>query len=726
MNNLRKILLDHPKTVLSSGVILLVAAGLFGLSLFGLLTTDDEIFFASGTSSQEVNQTLKDKFGVSEKSAVLLFESKDEKHKVASPEYGAEVQRLLGKIPGAKSTTYYQTGSEQFVSKDGYDTYAVVNFDEKDSKKNYETVASAMNNMSSDTLKVSAGGMLMGAEQTQEQAKIDLTMAELISLPLLALLLFFFFRSPIATSIPLVMSLLTIAGALAIARLVHMFMPVDTYTLNVITILGVGLSVDYSLLSVNRFREELSNGKSVREAAEMTIKTSSRTVLFSGLTVIVCLLALLLFPIGFMQAVSIGGAAAVIVAVLISTLLIPPALVVIGKNIDKWAIKRRSTRKKNGWQSVAENVTKRPVAALLFGVLVIGLFVWPLKEVKPTTFGWRTLASNSSSYYVGKQMEENFELKSPSLTAVVDFGHKPTVSELCQLSSKISSYQQVDNVLGAYALAPEMDCATVAQASAYGMLPPQVVVMADQYVKDNTAKIDIVTHGEAGSTEVNGLIKELRGTDFEGKSIGVAGIAALSHDTHEAYAKWTPIALGVIAVAMIILLSILLGSLVIPVQAIIINSLALFISLGVIVMLFQFGWGTNILHHTPMLGLEPAIPILIGVIAFGLSMDYAVFLYSRMHEIYEKTGDSQKSIVEGVAKTGPIITAAAVVLFVVVAAFATSRISIMQQIGIGLSIAVLVDAFFVRIFFVPAVMELFGKKSWWAPKWLKKFVIRHE
>lgn len=718
--------MSRPKTVLITGVLLLVAAGVYGLGLFNELKTDDEIFFAQNTSSQEVNNTLKEKFGTAEKSAVVLFESKSDKYEVKSPEYAAEAQRLLEKIPGAKATTFYQTGSDQFISKDGFDTYAVVSFDEKDSKKNYETMIDALPDMTSDDLKVSAGGMLMGGEQTQEQAKADLTMAEIISLPLLAVLLFLFFRSPVATAVPLSMSLLTIAGALAIARLVHIFMPVDTYTLNVITILGIGLSVDYSLLSINRFREELAAGKTVRQAVQTTVGTSSRTILFSGLTVIVCLLALLLFPIGFMQAVSIGGTAAVVVAVLISTILIPPALMVIGENINKWSIKRRVSKKKSGWQAVAESVVKRPVLALAFGVLVIGLFVWPLKDIKATTFSWRTLSSTSSSYYVGEQMDKNFSLKTPSLTAVVDFGHKPTVSELCGLSSKISSYEEVDGILGAYSPMEGLDCDALYKMNEFGKLPEQMSLLASQYTKDNVAKVDIITHGEAGSAEVNNLIRQLRNDEFRGSSIGVTGLAALSHDTHNAYAKYTPVALAVIALAMIVLLSVLLGSVIIPLQAIVINSLALLISLGVIVMLFQYGWGTDILHHTPMLGLEPAIPILIGVIAFGLSMDYAVFLYSRMHEIYDKTDDPKRAIVEGVTKTGPIITAAAVVLFVVVAAFATSRISIMQQIGIGLSVAVLVDAFFVRIFFVPAIMKLFGKVSWWAPKWLKKMTIKHD
>lgn len=726
MNKLREVLLERPKTVVITGVLSLLIAGLFGAGLFSSLATGDEVFFASGTPSQAVNDQLKDKFGVDERSAVLLFESKNKQHAVTSPEYATEVSRLLDEIPDAKITSYYQTGSDQFISKDGFDTYAVVSFEEKDTKKNYQTVMTAVNGMSSDQLKVSAGGLLIGVEDTQEQAKKDLTIAEIISLPILAVLLLLFFRSPVAAAVPLGMSLLTIAGALAIARVVHAFLPVDTYTLNVITILGVGLSVDYSLLSINRFREELAAGRSVKKAAEITIKTAGKTILFSGLTVIVCLLSLLLFPIGFMQAVSVGGTSAVMVAILISTLLIPSALVLLGKNINKWSLKHRTIKKKSKWQAVAELVTRHPARALLGGLAVIGLFVWPLGDAQTTTFSWRTLSSQSPSYYVGKQMEENFSLKTPSLTVMVDFGHEPNVGELCKLSEYLKAHNQVDSVIGAYSPQPQMSCEAMAMAESVKALPPQLTTLAQQYVKGSTATVDLIVHDSAGSKPANDLVRTLRDSKFGGHEMGVAGVAALTYDTHEAYGRWLPVVLAVIAAAMIVLLSLLLGSVVLPIQAIAINSLALLISLGVLVMLFQYGWATSVLHHSPTLGFEPAIPILICVIAFGLSMDYAVFLYSRMHEIYDETGDPDRAIVEGVTKTGPIITAAAIVLFVVVAAFITSRIAVMQQIGVGLAVAVLIDAFFVRIFFVPAVMKLFGKNSWWAPKWLKKLTIRHD
>jgi RND superfamily putative drug exporter len=250
------------------------------------------------------------------------------------------------------------------------DTYVAVTV-EGTTDEQFKALTEFAETAQSDLVKISVGGMLVGKHQTMSQVKDDLAQAELISLPILAVLLFFFFRSPVAAAIPLVLSILTILGSLAVARLVGLFVSIDTYTLNVITILSVGLSVDYSLLAVNRFREELDQGLLPHDAAKKTLKTAARTIVFSGATVIICLLALLFFPVGFMRSVSIGGAAAVLVAVVISTVLLPPALKLMGGVINKWSLKRNVSVK--GWTWLATSVTKRPIIALLAGVVVIGV-----------------------------------------------------------------------------------------------------------------------------------------------------------------------------------------------------------------------------------------------------------------------------------------------------------------------------------------------------------------
>jgi RND superfamily putative drug exporter len=249
---------------------------------------------------------------------------------------------------------------------------------------------------------------------------------------------------------------------------------------------------------------------------------------------------------------------------------------------------------------------------------------------------------------------------------------------------------------------------------------------AKQFIAGKTVRYDIVSEYGASDNRTFDLVTALRNKSIDGVTTEVTGTSALSKDTLSTYIQWMPVAGTLIAIAMLMVLSILLGSFVIPLQAIVINSFPLLISIASLVAVFQFGWATSLLNTVTTGGFDPSIPILIVVMAFGLSMDYAVFLYSRIHEIYDQKQDVTTSIIEGVAKTGPIISAAALLMFVVVAAFGLSHVALIQQVGIGLGVAVLVDAFFVRIFFVPAIMKLFGGLSWWGPKWLKKLTIKHE
>lgn len=729
---MRKFLVRRASVVLFFGVAILILGGWFGLGLFKNLGGANDNFFADDTPAAQTNAEVRRIFGDGEaEQIIVLFESKNRSGDVTSTAYAAEATKLLDKL-GAKSIhSYYTTGADQFVSRDKRDTYAVVALD-GDKTTQYDTATAFAKDARSDVFDVSLGGSLVGQQQTQEQAKTDLEHAELISLPILALLLFWFFRSPIAAAVPLVMSGLTIAGALAVARLIHYVVPIDTYTLNVITILGVGLSIDYSLLMVNRFRDELHAKKAPDVAAEKTQQTAGRTVFFSGLTVMVCLLSLLLFPVGFMKSVSIGGAASVAVAVFISVVLLPPALKLMGKTIDKWSIKQHKTLSK-GWHRLAVAVTKRPVMFLIAGIVGIAALVWPVKDFAVKSFDWHVLPSNQSAYHVGKVMDERFAVKAPTVTILAHFDRSPSVAQVCQLAQTAQNIDGVESVQGAYVpTVGQPDCAALPYVlEGLKMQSPELAAVAAkqaaQYVKGNYAVLHVVSQYDPNDGLTKTLLDRIRNASYgDGVTLRLSGEATRSQETMDVYVRLIPVAVMVVVLAMVVVLSLSLGSFVIPLQAVIVNSLALFISLGVLIMVFQYGWLANVLHMNVSGGFGLSIPILIFVIAFGLSMDYAVFLYSRIHELYDTSGDAHQAIVEGVAKTGPIITSAALLMFVVVASFALSHIAIIQQIGLGLAVAVLVDAFFVRIVFVPAVMQLFGRASWWGPVWLKRITIKHE
>ena len=733
MTSITHFLTKYAKTTVILGVILLLGAGIYGSGLFKTLKSGDN-FYANNTQSQAAQDKLLQLYGKSDTNAVIvLLEKKpgvsiDIKSSVAA----TEANRILKNLDINATQSYYSTHQDSFISTDSSTTFAVVNLSGSDDNAKYTQATEFAKNTKSDVFNISIGGGLVGRNQTQDQVKVDLTRAELISLPILAILLFLFFRSPVAAALPLSMSILTIAGGLAVARLVDTLVVVDTYSLNVITILGVGLSIDYCLLAVNRFREELARGETVEMAVTRTARTAGRTIFFSGLTVAICLLALLLFPVGFMHSVAIGGAAAVGVAVIISTLLLPSALRLVGKNIDKWHIGKKKVATRNNWGRAATFVTRHPIFSIISGLMIIGLFVWPVFSFKTEVFDWHVLPNNQSAYHVGQVLQDKFTTNTPSITILANFGHAPTPAEICTLTNEIKAVVDVKAVDTAYAQIGDLSsCNSAGLAlAAIAHQSPQTLQYiegyAAKYIKDTYVRVDVTSKYDVSDNRTFTLAETLRSDKFTGVATEVTGTSMLSKDTLDAYTKWLPIVGGIIALAMVIILSLLLGSFVIPFQAIIINSLSLLIALGVLVVVFQFGWGASLLHTVITGGFEPSIPILAVVMAFGLSMDYAVFLYSRIHEVYDLKNDVTISIVEGVSKTGPIISAAAVLMFVVVSAFGLSHVVLIQQIGVGLGIAVLVDAFFVRIFFVPAVMKLFGRFSWAAPKWLKKITIKHE
>lgn len=726
MKWLRSIPVRYPKITLAAGIILLILAGVYGLGIFPKLTSNDNSFNAIGTESDQVDTQVKRDFDSGTNSSYILFEPKDNSLRVTDPTYASEVGRLLANLGPKTQATYYDTGAPSMLSHDGTKTYAVVTMD-GDSTAQATKLINFMDNTKSDKLTVKVGGTIIGEQQAIEQTRHDLELAELISLPIVAVLLLIFFRSVAAAAVPLVMAFLTICGALAVAHIIQQFTKIDTYTINIITILGLGLSVDYSLLAVNRFREELARGLHRDEAARITSRTAGRTIMFSAFTVIICILSLLIFPVGFMHSIAIGGASAVLVAMLVSLALIPALFALLGHNIDRWKLPLPTSKRPDSiWRHVAAFGVKRPIMTLLAGTIVVGAFAWPLLHVKSAEFDYRALPNNSSAYAVGKTLANEFEAKAPSITVLATYDHTPSVKDMCQTASILQSLKSVSSIMAPYTPANGATCDQLAQDDTYHMLPPELTAVSTPRIHENVTKIDITPSGSATDQSTIDLIRALRSRHDTGIMYQVGGMAALSEDALRSYAKYAPYAILIIAITMLIVLTLSLGSVVIPLQSIIINSLGLLIAIGSLVILYQFGWLSSLIHQTVFTGLNPSMPILICVIAFGLSMDYAVFLYSRMHEVYEKTGDANRAILEGVEKTGPIITAAALVFFAVVAAFTLSKISMMQQIGFGLAVAVMVDAFVIRILFVPAVMRLFGKASWYAPSWIKRLVIRHE
>ena len=730
----KEVTTQHPWRVIAAATLLLGVSIWYGLGLFDSLKTSDN-FTANGTESMQAKIEMERAFGASPSTEIILFERKDSSlGRADSAAYQAEVARILTPLQGevVSITTYATQGSQDFISNDGTMTYAAIE-GKGTNKEIYTTLSNFAAQADQSKLGLSIGGTAATLQQTTDRVAEDLARAELITFPVLLVLLLLFFGSGVAALVPLGMSLVTIAGAFALTRLVGGIIPVDHYAVNVITILGIGLSIDYALLSVNRFREELHHG-SVARAVRIVIDTSGRTIFFSAITVIACILSLLVFPLDFLHSVAIGGASAILIAMAFTVLVLPAILMVLGKNIDAWHlpfIKRKGSGESRLWTRMAKVTTLHPVVTILVAGVLIAASLIPLGQFKlaGTMADYQYLVRGSSSRSVGEAMANEFTVQSPNITGVLTGLDGTTSAERLQLACDITAdIQAMPHVTKVVSAAPltSMTCAQLQVMYAGNMLPGQLSALVQDTMTDDALRFSVVIDAEVGTKEADEALLAIRDIAPAKGGWFVGGMQGYAYDTNQMYAEGIPVALGIIAVSMIVLLSVLLASLVIPLQAVLINALSLAISFAALVGVFQLGWLDSVTGWGTVDGIVMTPIVLIAAIAFGLAMDYSVFLYSRMYEVHQKTDDPLKAVRQGIIKTGPIISAAALMVFVVVVAFAFSGVVIMQMIGIGLGVAVLVDAFFVRLLLVPSIMALMGRASWYAPRWLKKIQIRHE
>lgn len=693
----------HGRATLVTSIVALGVAGFYGLGVFGNLSHDDADFSDKSSQSYAAFEEINKKFGDSQADLILLFEPKNGK-KIDDPAVKTEVASLVQKAPsGLDITTFYETNSEQLVSKDRTQTFASVVVKEGDANK----IIDELRALESDTVTTYVGGTKAIQHDVNHQVETDLVKAETLSFAILAILLVIVFRSFVAAALPLLLGGVAILGAFFVTNVLTEFVVISNYAINVIIMIGLGLAIDYSLFVVGRFREELRTGASVPDALTTTMMTAGRTVFFSGLTVILSLLSLLVFPLSFLHSMGIGGSAAVFVAMIAALVILPAMLRVLGHKVnalsfgsakrDREAAKKGETvdESQSFWYKTGRIFMRRSFASIV-AVLAVLLFMGA--PFLHATFGlpdYRSLPDGSEAKLVAQRLTNDFDVQASPIQVVVTMdGDAATTENLGRLADYTRELEKLDDT--------------------------EKVLVTN--IAGNAALISVQYEGTPESSAAQNLVTTIRGQQApQNASVLVGGQPAQLHDLLKTLAHYIPIGLGVIVVTLFILLFLMLGSIVIPIKAILMNILSLSTAYGAMVFIFQDGNLTGgLLGLTQTGSLDATMPVLIFAVAFGLSMDYSVFLYSRIKEHYDKTGDNEAAVLHGLQKTGSIITSASLLLFVVVAAFATARVPLMQQIGVGLALTVLVDAFIVRMILVPALMKPLNHWNWWAPKPLKR------
>ncbi len=575
----------------------------------------------------------------------------------------------------------------------------------------------------------------------------ELIKAELISAPLTLLILLLVFGSLVAAGLPVLTGVYTVIAAVGIVTgLTYVFDDITTYANNIVSLLGIGLSVDYSLFIVNRFREELRRGRDHKTAIAMTSATAGRAIFFSAMTVMVGLMGMLFFENTGLPSLGWGGICATLVALISSVLLLPAILSLLGDRINslKVPFSMTDTVKEDGfWSWIAESVMKRPLSVLVPAVLVLLIAGSPFLQADWGIVTYKSLSPDDDArngleltdvYWpenVGNTAQIVFEIEEgvdpfseDNIRTLYDFSkeimtieHTSYVYTYAHFNSSMSQ----DEVIAFW---DNSEDENLSSEESY-VLELQRNYHIESSVGNNVILIIVGIEGEQSSKESREVVNSIRGLESKNIQFGaqsvvhVAGIAAYNQDVLDAVSENMPIALVFILISSYILIFLQVRSVVLPLKALVMNVLSVSASFGVLVWIFQEGNGAELLNFTPQ-PIDPTTPVMIFAILFGLSMDYEVLMLSRIHEEWERTKNNTKAVAVGLQKSGRIITSAALVMITVFSAFGISSVVIMKQFGFMLALGVAVDASIVRALVVPSTMQLMGDINWWAPSWLSK------
>jgi len=707
-------------TVLIAGLVLVAAAAVFGLGVFGSLSSGgyDDPASASARSLVKEHAT----FTSHDADIVVIYSSPS--MKVSDPGFQSSVSNVIKGLPKGsiqRVTSWYQTPSPALISKDQHATRIILALSGTSQSHKATLYDQVSPHLDAKGLTTSVGGQWAVFRDVNHRVSSDIAKAEVISMPIVIILCLVFFGSVTSALMPAFVGGVAIFGAFAFVRAITTVTDVSVFSINIITLIGMGLAIDYALFVVSRFREELAKQpgterEKVNAAIAATMATAGRTVLFSGLIVAASLASLLIFKQSFLRSMGYGGVAAVLAAMLAALTLLPALLAVLGPRIEAGRMPwRRGSRLRadagqpgadtdgvdedGAWARLAHSVMRRPVAYLLVITVALLALGAPFLSVRWGSTDERVLPASAPSRVAADLGAREFGGGTSSANIVVEGASRPQlVAYLGRLGAVrgVRSAQVIDQVVTAPGGAR------------------------------TTSLVQVSWLGESQSQQSQQLVRDLRTVDpGAGANALVGGASASAVDLVDSIGARLPwMGLFVVAV-MLILLFIAFGSVVLPLKAVVMSALSLTASFGVVTWVFQDGHLSGPLGFTSTGYLDVTQPILMLAIIFGLSMDYEVFLISRIREEWDRTADNTTSVANGLQRSGRIITSAALLLAVVIGGFATSGIVIMKMIGIGMLVAVLIDATVVRALLVPATMRLLGTLNWWAPGPLRRWWERH-
>jgi trehalose monomycolate/heme transporter len=698
------------RLVLVVAGLILAGAAVWGTGVFAHLQSGGG-FNAPGSQSEQASTIATRAFGRDTADVVVLYRSPS--LTVRDPAYRAAVTKSLSALPAGQVLsyqTYWSTGSPQFAGRAGHETYAVLRLAGATDAAQMKTYQAISGELAVPGLTTRVGGQIPTEVAINSEVKADIGRAEGISMPVLLVLLAIILGSLAAAGLPLAIGVIGILGSFAALRLLTLVTDVSIYSVNITTILGLGLAIDYGLFMTARFREELRAQPTVEQAVSRTVATAGRTVAVSGVTVAVALAGLMLFPEMFLRSMGYGGVATVVVDMLAALTVMPALLAVLGPRVNALRIRgRRSQRRalapatdeaSGAWYRIARSVMRRPVAYVAVIVVLLLALGSPFRSITWGGTDARALPAAAAPRVVAQALANDFPANSTTpIEAVVKLaGPAGAPAQRAALAGYLTRLDHVP-----------------------GVIAGQVTGVAG-----SVARVDLRFAANAESSAARALVARVRAVPPPaGARVYVGGATAELVDELASLGHTLPWMALVVVLATFLLLFLAFGSVVLPVKAIVMNALSLTATFGAIVWIFQQGHLSGLLNFTPTGTIDPTMPILMLAIIFGLSMDYEVFLLSRVRERYDVTGDNTAAVAGGLQRTGGIITSAALLLVIVIGAFSASGITFIKLMGVGMIIALVVDATIIRVLLAPATMRLLGRANWWAPRPLRRLYARY-
>ena len=708
MNRWAELVVRHKKSALYSFISIILLSSIFGFQSFGLLKAGG--YDDPNSDSARVTELLNEKFDSQTPEVVLIADMPTLVDDAASKTIATHLANDLKLIANVeKVTSYYSLGTPPSLrSIDGKAAYFFVKV--KDGVAESKVGKQIADEFTGDFegAQIYVAGFAAISAEINSTISEDLARAESIAVPLTLLLLVFVFGSLVAAGLPMLVGGLAIVGSFFFVWVSAQFTDTSVFALNLITGMGLGLGIDYALLMVNRFREERAKHHTIQESVVITVNTAGRTVLFSGLTVAIVLASLAFFPQYYLKSFALGGVVVVMLSLAAALIALPAMLAIIGDKVNKFKLGRKvpKTRDSGLWGSTARFVMRRPLAIALVTIIGLGGLMSLANNVSFSQVDDRILPQNSRAVIANNVIRERFSGREGSPIEIVIKG--AASGDVLKYAVELSKLDHIIRVQSSTGIAQN------------GTIDQGYAPMFSNYAQNGYQRIQAIHDVEPRSVAGQELTNEIRKIDMAGHTPLIGGTAAIYTDSQDGIVHNLPSVMIWIIAFTLVLMFLFTGSVILPIKAVLLNILSLGATFGFLTWVFIDGNLKWLLGDFYVTGsIDTSSLVLIAVVVFGLSMDYELFLLSRIKEQHDAGLSTIDSVAVGLQRSGRIITAAALVLAFSFVAFATSGVTIMKMLGLGIAFAILLDATIIRALLVPALMRLFGDLNWWAPKWMK-------